>query len=86
MSAYRNGLDHWLAEHKPCERMMVYDRNGVLVGKVKAVSAESGDLLVAPPVWALRERRERRLDAGHCRVHGGAVHTSYSREELSAGV
>ncbi len=83
MSAYRNGLDNWLGDHRPCERMMVYDRNGVCLGRIKSVRIESGEMVVSPPMWALLERHERRLDAGHCRVHGGAVHTSYSREELS---
>jgi hypothetical protein len=86
MTAYRRGLDNWLGEHRPCEKMMVYDRNGVCIGKIKAVRLESGELIVSPPLWALNERRERRVDAGHCRVHGGAVHTSYSREELALAV
>lgn len=84
--AYRDGLNHWLGASRPCERMMVYDRNGDFLGRIKAVSPHTGELLVSPPLWALKERHERRLDAGHCRVHGGAVHTSYSRDELAAAL
>ena len=82
MTDYREGLDHWLSQQRPCERMMVYDRNGVLLGRVKQVLGE--EMIVAPPLWAFGERCECRLGSGHWRVHGGAVHTSFSRDQLSA--
>jgi hypothetical protein len=83
MSSYREGLNHWLGgDHRPCERMVVYDRNGVCLGRIKSVCPEDGKMVVSPLLWALRDRHEHRLDAAHCRVHGGAVHTSYAREEL----
>jgi hypothetical protein len=81
MTDYREGLDHWLGAQRPCERMMVYDRNGVLLGRVKRVLAE--EMIVAPPLFSFGEPAERRLDSGRCRVHGGAVHTSYSRDQLA---
>jgi hypothetical protein len=78
-------LSTWL-NPQPREKMLVYDRNGACLGRVKQVrSGSTGavETLVVVAVGILAShKRERRLDAGHCNVRAGAVYTSYCLAQL----
>jgi hypothetical protein len=78
-------LSSWL-QPQPREKMFVYDRNGTCLGRVKQIARGADGvvhtLLVATSGLLASQRRERRLDVGHCRVHAGAVHTSYCLAQI----
>lgn len=78
-------LSTWL-NPQPREKMLVYDRNGACLGRIKQVRTSSDgapETLVVIAMGILAsQRRERRLDAGHCNVRAGAVYTSYCAAQL----
>jgi hypothetical protein len=82
-----NPLFDWLTP-QPQEKMLVYDRNGVCLGRVKDIVRDEDGLpcqiLVA--TVTMFAKRERKLDCAHCRIHAGAVHTSYCLAQLDAAL
>jgi hypothetical protein len=78
-------LTSWL-QPQPREKMLVYDRNGACLGRVKQIArcadGHAQSLVVTGTGLLASQRRERRLDVGHCHVRAGAVHTSYCLAQL----
>lgn len=70
------------------EKMPVYDRNGVSLGRVKSIVKDEDGLpcQIVVATATVFARRERKLDCAHCRVHAGAVHTSYCMAQLDAAL
>lgn len=84
MSDRHANLESWLGPPTPCERMLVYDRYGTCLGRVKEVGCEEVTVVANTPGLFAEHHVTRRIDMAHCRVHAGAVHTSYASEQLDA--
>lgn len=81
-------LFNWLAPQVR-EKMPVFDRNGVSMGRVKAIVRDQDGLpcqIIVSTSTVFAPKRERKLDCAHCKVNAGAVHTSYCIAQLDAAL
>jgi hypothetical protein len=80
-------LFDWLAPQVR-EKMPVYDRNGVCLGRVKAIVRDVDGLpcQIIVATTSVFAKRERKIDCAHCKVNAGAVHTCYCMAQLDAAL
>lgn len=66
------------------EKMLVYDRNGVCLGRVKAIVRDQDGVpcQIVVATTTVFAKRERKIDCAHCKVNAGAVHTCYAQIQL----